>query len=247
MSQTDLTTTAPTEARAVAPPSGWTAGRIAAIAGGALLVLVSLGLLTAAGFGLWADLTQREGDYVTTGVREFSTSGAALATEPTELGSAGVGWLYAPSLLDEVRIQVTPTDAGSALFVGIGASADVDRYLAGVRHTLITDFWDSRAEVVDGGTAVAAPATQGFWVASSTGSGTRSLEWDPADGSWTVVVMKADGRPGIDVEADLGARLPALRWIAVGLLVAGVAFVAGGVLLIVGGIRRRRAGRLQAE
>jgi hypothetical protein len=51
--------------------------------------------------------------------------------------------------------------------------------------------------------------------------------------------MNADGRPGVDIGADLGARMPALRWIALGLLVAGAVFMAGGVLLIVGAIRRR--------
>ena len=70
---------------------------------GALLVLVSLALLGAGGTGLWADLTQRDAGYVTTGVHTFSTSGSALATEPTELGSAGVGWLYSPGLLGKVQ------------------------------------------------------------------------------------------------------------------------------------------------
>jgi hypothetical protein len=51
--------------------------------------------------------------------------------------------------------------------------------------------------------------------------------------------MNADGRPGVETEADLGARLSALPWIALGLLVGGVVFMAGGVLLIVGAIRRR--------
>jgi hypothetical protein len=51
--------------------------------------------------------------------------------------------------------------------------------------------------------------------------------------------MNADGRPGVDIEADLAARAPALPWIALGLLVGGVVFMAGGGLLIVGAIRRR--------
>jgi len=55
-------------------------------------------------------------------------------------------------------------------------------------------------------------------------------------------VMNADGRPGIDVRADLGARIPALPWIAVGFLLAGALFAAGGALLIAGAIRRRRGG-----
>lgn len=89
--------------------SGWTAGRIIALVIGALLGLVSLGLLGAGGTALWVDRTQRDAGFVTTDVHEFSTSGSALATEPTHLGSAGTGWLYAPALLGEVRIRVTPT------------------------------------------------------------------------------------------------------------------------------------------
>lgn len=224
-----------------ARPAGWTGGRMAALAIGSLLVLLSLAPLAGAGIGLWADLTQREAGYVTTDVHDFSTAGSALATERVELGSAGVDWLYSPGLLDMVRIRVTPASAGAPLFVGIGRSADVERYLAGVDRTVITEFFGEKARTIDGGTPRSDPGTQGFWVASTTGSGVRTLDWDPADGSWTVVVMHADGRPGIDVGADLGARMPALRRIAVGLLAAGAIFLAGGVLLIAGAIRREYA------
>jgi hypothetical protein len=242
---TDVTqTAAPVEATGAAPSSGWSGGRIAAIVIGSVLVLVSLVLLGAGGTAVWADRTQREGGYVTTGVHEFSTAGSALATVSTELGSAGIGWLYSPTLLGKVRIRVTPTKPGSALFVGIGSSTDVDRYLDDVNHTVITDFWDENVETVAGGAPTTAPGTQDFWVASSTGPGARTVEWDPTDGSWTVVVMKADGRPGIAVGADLGARTSAVLWIALGVLVAGAVFLAGGVLLIVGAIRRRRASRM---
>jgi hypothetical protein len=235
----------PPRPEVAASPSRWAGGRIAALVIGALLVLVSLALLGAGGTALWADRTQRDGGYVTTGVHEFSTAGSALATVSTELGSAGIGWLYSPTLLDKVRIRITPTSARSALFVGIGRSTDVDRYLAGVSHTVITEFWEEKMETVAGGQPRSAPATQNFWVASSKGSGARTVEWDPTDGSWTVVVMNADGRPGIDVGADLGARMPAVLWIAVGLLVAGAIFLAGGSLLVASAIRRPSAGRVR--
>jgi hypothetical protein len=229
---------APPSPKVAARPSGWTAGHIAALVIGALLVLVALALLAAGGTALWADRTQREAGYVTTDVHDFSTSGSALATEPTHFGSAGTGWLYSPSLLDKVRIRVTPASPGSAVFVGIGRSSDVDRYLGGVNHTVISDFWSDKVETVAGGTPVSAPATQSFWVASASGSGAQSVVWKPADGSWSVVVMNVDGRPGIDMKTDLGARLPALPWIAVGVLAAGVLLLAGGALLITGAIRR---------
>jgi hypothetical protein len=227
--------------KVAARPSGWTAGRIAALVIGTLLVLVALGLLGAAGVGFWGE-TQRDGGYVTTSDHEFSTSGSALTTEPTDLGSTGIAWLYSPGLLGKVRIRVTPVSPGPALFVGIGPSAAVDRYLAGVNHTRISDFWGNKVQDIGGGTPGSAPATQPFWVASATGPGARTLVWHPAGGSWTAVVMNADGQPGIDVKADLGAKLPALLWIAVGFLAGGAVLLVGGVLLIAGAIRRRRAG-----
>jgi hypothetical protein len=229
----------PPRPRADARLSRWTRGRITALVIGALLVLVALVLLGAGGTALWADRTQRDAGYVTTDVHDFSTSGAALATVSTELGSPGVGWLYSPGLMDKVRIRVTPTSPDRALFVGIGPSTDVDRYLAGVRHTVITEFWGDKTETVGGGPPASAPGAQDFWVASATGAGPQTLVWEPADGSWTVVVMNADGRPGIDIGADLGARMPAVLWIAVGVIVAGAIFGAGGALLITGAIRRR--------
>jgi hypothetical protein len=232
--------------QAAARPSGWSGGRIAALVIGALLVLVSLVLLGGGGTGLWADLTQRDAGYVTTGVHEFSSSGSALATEPTHLGSPGVGWLYSPGLLGKIRIRVTPVSSGPSLFVGIGRSTDVDRYLAGVNHTVISDFFGNKVEAVGGGGLRPAPGAQHFWAASSTGPGARTLKWDPHGGSWTVVVMNANGRPGIGVRADLGARMPAVLWIAIGLLAAGVVFLAGGGLLIAGAIRGRLAGRASA-
>ena len=230
-----------------APParaSGWTGGRVTALVIGGLLVLVSIGLLGAGGTGLWADLTQRDAaGYVTTDVHTFSASGSALVTDPVELDSPGVGWLYSSVVLGQVRIRVTPVDSDSPVFVGIGPSNDVDRYLAGVNHTLISEFWGNQVQTIQGGARASAPGTQDFWVASAAGPRAQTLTWDPANGSWTVVVMNTDGRPGIDVGADLGARYPALLGIAIGSLVAGGIFLVGATLLIVGAIRRSRASR----
>jgi hypothetical protein len=223
----------------VTRPSRWTVGRITALVIGALLVLVSLGLLGAGGTDHWADRTYRDAaGYLTSDVQEFSSAGSALVTEQTDLGSPGTGRLYSPTLLDTVGIRVTPASPGARLFVGIGPAADVDRYLAGVGRTHISDFWTSSVEAIGGGTPGSAPGTQDFWVASATGPGAQTLVWDPTNGSWTVVVMNADGRPGIDVTADLRARVPALPWIAAGVLAAGTIFLIGGALLIAGEIRR---------
>ena len=232
--------TAPSRPQAATRPPGWTGGRIAALVIGVLLALVSLCLLGSGGTVLWADTTQRDATgYLTTGAHEFATAGSALASERIDLGSAGTGWLYTPALAGTVRIRVTPVHPSPALFVGIGPSADVDRYLAGVSHTLISDLWTNSVQAMGGGAPRSAPGTQTFWAASTTGPRAQALRWDPANGSWTVVVMNASGRPGIHVRADLGATYPSLLPIAVGLLAAGAVFGAGAALLIAAATRRR--------
>jgi hypothetical protein len=222
-------------------PTRWTAGRITALVIGGVMVLVSLVMVAGGAVALWADLSDRDSaGYVTTDVHAFSTAGSALATDPVELGNPGVDWLYSTVVLGEVRIRVTPVNPGSSTFVGIGPSAAVDRYLAGVSRTVISDFWTNRLEATGGGAPASAPGTQDFWVASTSGTGPQTLTWDPANGSWTVVVMNADGKPGVDVTADLGATMPSLIGIAVGSLVIGGVFLIGGLVLILGAIRRSR-------
>jgi len=228
---------APSQPGAVTRAPHWTWGRIAELVSGVLVALVALVFLGGGGTVFWAQFTQREGGYATTDVHDFATAGSALATTPTDLGTSGTRWFYAPNLLGEVRIRVTPANPDAVLFVGIGPSADVDRFLAGVNHTVISDFWTETLREESGGASLSAPDSQNFWVASSTGAGERTLTWNPDDGSWTVVVMNADGSPGIDVRADLGARFPALPWIGLGLLVAGLVFALGGALLILRAIR----------
>jgi hypothetical protein len=53
--------------------------------------------------------------------------------------------------------------------------------------------------------------------------------------------MNADGKPGVDVTTDLGAKMPSLIGIAIGSLVIGGVFLIGGAILIVVAIRRSRA------
>jgi hypothetical protein len=211
-----------------------------ALAIGVFLGLIGLIPLGTGGTALWASATQREDGYVTTDVQSFSTRGSALVTEPADLGVPGFGWLYSPSVLGEIRIRVTPATPGSTLFVGIGPSNEVDRYLAGVGHTVITDFWTQSLQAVAGDAAASAPESEDFWVASDSGAGPRTVTWDPTGGSWSVVVMNVDGQPGVDTRADLGATLPPLVWISVGLLLFGLVLLVGGSLLVVGAIRRAR-------
>lgn len=224
--------------------SGWTPGRITALVVAVLLFLGSIGLLVASGAALWLDQTWRDGTgYVTTGVHDYSAAGSALVTESVELDSPGIDWFYSTLVLGNVRIRVTPADSDATMFVGIGPTDRVQDYVAGMRHTILSDPWRERVREVPGGTPSSPPGGQDFWVASATGLGTQTLTWDAANGSWTAIVMKADGRPGIDVIGDFGATFPALSAIGAGSLVLGVLIAAIAVSMAAVAIRRQRVAR----
>jgi hypothetical protein len=94
---------------------------------------------------------------------------------------------------------------------------------------------------VAGGPPAGPPAAQDIWVAQTSGSGTQTLEWTPADGSWTVVVMRADGSADVAATISVGATVPGLTAVAAGLLAGGVLVLGIGALLIALALRRARA------
>ncbi|MGH3399354.1 MAG: hypothetical protein ACRDPO_32170 [Streptosporangiaceae bacterium] len=87
----------------------------------------------------------------------------------------------------------------------------------------------------------ALPQTARIWTAQASGTSTQTLTSTARSGHWMIVVMNRDAAPGLTVRADAGATIPALPWIAAGLLATGVLLAAGAVLLIVVPARRARA------
>ncbi|HEX6921744.1 MAG TPA: DUF4389 domain-containing protein [Actinomycetes bacterium] len=211
----------------------WTAGRIVSLVVGAVLGLASLGVLFGGVAALWADQTQREDGFVTSGDETYSTGGAALATDRISI-DAGPGWDVPHALLGDVRVRVTSADPGQAVFVGIAPADEVGAYLLGVRYTTLRDLSNDRGRTEhQGARSASAPAQVGIWSASASGTGTQSLVWAAEEGDWAIVAMNADGSPGLTVTADIGAEVPALPWVAAGLLIGGVVMLVLGVVLIV--------------
>ena len=228
---------APTWTSFAPPPSAstrWTAGRVIAVVVGVLMVLGSVGTIGTGVVAMVADQALRDDDgYLTTPDDDFTTETYALASDPVDLHEGdGPEAFYAERLLGDVRIRVAPADPDGDVFVGVGASADVEEYLSGVEHVVVTDSSGSEPTyVTHAGSAVPGPpAAQDFWVASASGTGEQKVDWDLEDGEWTVVVMNADTTPGLDVEADVGATVPGLTTLAWVLLGTGL----GGLILGVG-------------
>ncbi|HEY6745636.1 MAG TPA: hypothetical protein VI357_07945 [Mycobacteriales bacterium] len=226
-------------------------GRRAPLTGGQIAMIVIGTLAALAGLGLLASATavavaghNRTGGYLTTGAATVQSRSYAVTVPDVGVDIRGPDQAYARQILGTVRIRATASDPGVPVFVGIARTADADRYLSGVGHSDVADIDTDpvRVDYVEqaGGAPASAPAEQTFWDRSDSGTGTRTLDWDVAAGDWTVVVMNADGSPGVRADVDLGGTLPVLRGITIGLFVAGGVLLAGGLLLIVLPLATRR-------
>jgi hypothetical protein len=203
-------------------------GRVLLLVFGSITLLVALAVLAAGGAAVWA-LTQRDGaGYFTSGAHRLSTGSYALATDNLDVGADAPGWIFHDHFAT-VRIEAS---GSRPVFIGIARTSAVDRYLAGVRHDQLVNL-DLDPFSVDyrrqGGSAQPAPpAGERFWRVQASGPGRQTISWPLEKGNWSAVAMNADGTRGVSVEARFGARVPYLRWAAIGLLAGG------GLVLLLG-------------
>ena len=215
------------------------------IVGGGLAALVAAGFLAAGGLVLWTDAAKTDADsYITSSQHRFQTVTSALASDGLDVDVDG-DWAIdgAGSLL---KFRVTGT-SDKPLFIGIAPKTEVDAYLRDVTYDEVSDVTADPFAIQtvrhDGSAAPAPPASQGIWQASVVGDGAQTLSWDVQPGDWSVVVMNADGSPGVDAELAFGVRIPFLLWIGIGCAIAGAILLAGGAALLYHGgktPRRRR-------
>ena len=213
--------------------------RIVALVLGCLLLLPGVALL-AGGAALGAVYAfGRDDGYLTAPDVELTTSTAAVTAEDIDLVTdpGSPDWLVDRLDLD-VRIEVTGA-GGQELFVGIGPESDVDAFLSGVAHDELVDVSGGTADYrrVAGGRVAPAPADQTFWAGTASGPGTQQLDWTAESGRWAVVVMNADGSPGVTADASVGGRSDAVVPLTWTLLAVGAALTAAAVVLLVVGAR----------
>lgn len=198
--------------------------------GASLVGVLALLLLATGAAGLWARYGTSDHGWVASGTHRYASDGRAIVSG--SLDADGIpNWLVA-----KARVGAVSAD-GRPLFVGVARRADVDRYLAGVAHSTIEDVnfspFAATYSSVDGAAVPARPAAQTIWARSTTGTGKQSVSWNLRKGTWRVVVMNADGSPGVAADAKVavsfrGALPIALSAIAAGLLLAAAAAALAG-------------------
>lgn len=215
--------------------------RVALLVIGSMLALVGFAFVLGGGALVWAHTTQRDSDgWYTTSTERLDTSTYALVAEAdfgTEPGAPG--W-FPDRPVGTVRIEAAAPDG--ALFVGIARTAAVDRWLGDVARERVRELrygpFHTESTLLAGGAPDGTPGAQDFWVARSEGPGQQSVRWESEPGRWTAVVMNADGSRNVAADLAVGARTWILLPIGLGLGVAGLALLAGGVALSLVGARR---------
>jgi hypothetical protein len=222
-------------------PSRWNAGRILLVVFGSILLLIGLAVLAGGGALIWADAAKRDDQgYFTTSKDHVRTATYALASDDLDIGEDGPGWLVDNGDLARIRIRAT---SGKPVFLGIGRSRDVSRFLTGTSFAVVRDVHYDPFDVevrpaFPANGRPRDPAAQGFWVASASGAGTQTVTWDVEGGSWSALLMNVDGSRGVSADVDLGVRISWLIWAAVGIVAFGALLVAGGGAMIFFGARR---------
>ena len=231
-----MNTTAPAPTRS--GPS--TAALVAAAAVG----LLSLIVLAFGSVLLYGNSKKNDDGYLSTASHRLHTSTSAIATDDLDIDTLGSGWLIDEDRYGKIELTAKSND-GKPVFVGIARSRDAQAYLKGTDHTTLRDVdfapftADYRAHPAE--RSPGAPASHSIWVASSQGDGRQAVKWDVKHGSWSIVVMNADGSRGVDADVSAGAEVPILGDAGWGLTGIGLLLLVltGGLAFASARLRRR--------
>ena len=217
--------------------------RIVLLVSAALASVAAVGALGLGALALWGESEKDERGYLSTNSQSFAAGTHAIATESLDMDLDGAEELVDSTSLGDVRLDVE-SQSGKPLFVGIARTDQVSSYLSDVSHTILTDvdfdpfeaFYSRQA----GERSPAAPAGERIWAASAQGAGSQTLTWEVEDGDWSIVVMNADGSPGVQADISAGAKLPYLTEIGWSALGGGAILLLTAATLVVFAVRPPR-------
>src|SRR4051812_22696780 len=230
---------------ATSAPRAGRARQIVLIVVGSLAALLGIILIAGGGVLLWAHNAKQDADgYFATSAKTLTTNSHALVSDELAFGNAAPMRSFRHGRLATIRITAASKDQHE-IFVGIGRTARVEKYLRSVAHDEVTDFEIDPFSVSYArhpGTGIPLqPAKQQFWSDKTSGTGKQTLAWPVRSGSWSVVVMNADAAAGVRAEVSIGAKVPLLLWFGIGLLAAGTVLSAGAVTALFLRPRGRRS------
>ena len=168
----------------------------------------------------------------------IGTATPALVSETARISDASPG---GGTAVPGTTLRITAR-SDEEIFLGVARTSDVDRYLDGVAVEQVQDFelTPYRLDTLrrDGQLRAEPPVEQDFWVASASGR-SPTLVWPVEEGDYRIVVMNADGSPGVFGDAQFGLQIRGLFGIGLGWVIAALLVLAVGIVLLVLGIRHK--------
>jgi len=228
------------------------AGRIVLLVFAIILILASIGLIIGGGVILAFDTGFKDYQgYYSTGSIPVESNSSAIITYPSDFENEPDMYWENQTYLS-IRVEASNTDSSKPIFIGIARESDLDKYLEGVSYDKFEGFSSHPYTVhltqISGTHPPSKPSSQSFWVASAVGTGTQTLNWDVVSGSYSLVLMNADGSSPIDARVALGAKLPPfLRAVGIGLLTGGIIFLIVSCVMIFFALHgRKKSSNIQA-
>jgi hypothetical protein len=234
---------------------GWDAGKVLVVFFSGLLILVGVPLLFSgtALMGITRSLSDGYGYIGVSG--DLGTGTQAIVFRPMHIDEMVIDEIdgpmvryWRPEPRDFIDLKFTlDSNNGKEVFIGIVEESDAVPVFAGMMYDSIIDIdldhpRDTNPQITysrhSGDQLEGSPADLGIWSAYAYGD-ELTLEWEPEEGDYWIVIMNLDGSVGVDVDAGLGVKAPFLDIIGKGLLFGGlVCFGLGALIIYVAVVRR---------
>jgi hypothetical protein len=233
--------------------TGWGVARVAALVIGAILVFTSLGLILGGGSLRMVQSAIVDGEgYIMSGVESLASDSYAIVFEDIDIEIDSDAGPFREWFKDLVTVKLTAknNNPGKNVFVGIVDYGSVQSYLGDVSYDRLidtdweydpwgNDFPDYVYRHHSGGAPTGPPTIHSFWTAFATGSGQETLTWGVEPGRYWVVMMNEDASQGVDLDLQIGAKVPILEDLGDMLLTVGVLVgLVGAAVIYYGAIKR---------
>ncbi len=197
-------------------------------------ILISLYFLVSGAIYMFGNSTARdsEGFYRAWDLRINQDSCAMLMKPESVLIAPGRESSFNFSTF---KIEGQNNNPSNPVFLGIAEKSDIDAYLNGIEYDKIVDIYmfPSRAGYKNfpGSSVPESPASQTFWIESSSGTGMQHLTWELKPDCY-LLIMNEDGSPGIDMNLVLGVKSPLIYITGVNNLSLGAIILLISILIL---------------
>lgn len=205
---------------------------IMAISGGAAILYYNAG-------------TDSEG-YAMSVVHEVRSSANAYVLWVAPWQGSSFSWV-GESNIGACKWVASSVDGGPEVLMGWAWASDGAAYISNFRYETPDQVWNWYTEayyaeidvpstkLVGQGVPSRVPSAETFWIDSAATSGTATIHWDPTwdktAGMKMIILMNADGSSGVNVDLQLGFKVPILTWLPYVLIPLGILMCVGGGLL----------------